>query len=915
MKVLLRKNSTADYAEVKLDDQQDVQLNFTHDNLENPTAYVSECSYSLKLPRCAENDKFFSEFCQLDSVVLANGYDPTRRMDYMLLDSTGAMISTGSAVINTIDGQNYNLSLLGSQSRIFKWLLNAGYDTAKAAEDDTYYLMTDWLKRRKVMVAGFPRFFTQENGINAALVYASWMIDNPTFSLLTARRFNLRVIYNLNGDAAITETAAFIASIVGFAPTAQGRYKDFESATWLEKGTVAGTPATKPSFLPVLCSARDSEGEPIKKVDVKDGTIDAQMLEYRSYYMQPYIYVAMLWQLFQSEFAYITGGYTLNLDSRWFDVNNSELRRLVYMLPPLTTSIGTRIGSIPAATKQLYNPQTHIYAYNLPQAYDIIDQTDYPVGGTNYGQVDGMNSINITSTQENVELSPTRLNRVRVTTQIQMEINGKPGKKMYFNGFNPLVYTLTLKDENNTELTTNEGLIFLLPTDEAVSYEDQTSFMYTQNILRNRVFLNGDKIFKVAYEPITGSGTFEFVISMEIGIIPPNDMTISAEMVLNFENKCAPFMYFDGGVQHYWYNGQLPIQDITGTVTTDGSIEIAARSNSTVSLERLFYAEPPFNILLKYSKLRHLLWVVDDVSKTVTVIRSQDYYADRYGEGIKDITDYVDAGKQISMSPLSWDSHRVIFNLEEPSVEGLEGYSERYGQTYGSKVVVTQNNLNNGDKSLLKGIVSSVLYGQTVAPCGQLKLINEENTAVHFELRPQPSNIRNGECAEVSGNFYYRHNNAALEPLVTSAWRDAAQITDDNPREVRDGRYCWQGEDVIDGIECSVLPVLNTVSDDGLSVLFAPVREVYTATPDNPTEYLYEYCWKNYIEEVYNAQNKTVELYINISPSMLARLRRNPLVQIENCIYLLTEIKGWGEHSQKCKCKLRQITNINKLTQ
>ena len=33
MKVLLRKNSTADYAEVKLDDRQDVQLNFTHDKL------------------------------------------------------------------------------------------------------------------------------------------------------------------------------------------------------------------------------------------------------------------------------------------------------------------------------------------------------------------------------------------------------------------------------------------------------------------------------------------------------------------------------------------------------------------------------------------------------------------------------------------------------------------------------------------------------------------------------------------------------------------------------------------------------------------------------------------------------------------------------------------------------------------
>jgi len=911
MKVLLRKNSTANYAEVKLDDRQDVQLNFTHDNLENPTVYVSECSYSLKLPRCAENDKFFSQFCQLDSVVLVNGYDPTRRMDYMLLDSTGAIISTGSAVINTIDGQNYNLSLLGSQSRIFKRLLNAGYDTMKAAEDDTYYLMDDRLRYERIYSQGLGRFTPQDNGITDELVYTSWMIDQPIFNIsqITIRHLRLCAAYGLLSDEHVTETMAYMCSIIGLAPTSQGRYKDFESDTWLEKGTINGSPAAKPSFLPVLCSTRNIDGEPINMVEVKDGTIDAQMLEYRSYYMQPYIYISALWQLFAAEFSNITNGYTLSLDTRWFNSENTELIRLVYMLPPLATDIGGHIGSIPEDTGHFP------YLKYMPQMYDIIDQTDYPVGGTVGGQVPGLSTLNLTCTSSDIVIERTHLNKIRVVANVDMQLNGKSGKTMYYNGFNPLLYTITLRDNSNNVLVSEEVLIFMLPSDNAVDFNTLTDFMYVDNIIRNRVHSNGDKLMTVIYDPVVGSSTFHFTIDMEVGITPAEDVTLNVEALLTFENNCAPYMYLEDGVQHYWYNGQLPTQSVGGTLTFGGAIEVAARSNSTISLERLFSAEAPFNVLMKFCKLHHLLWVVDDTAKTVSVVRASDYYADRYAEGISNITDTVDMSKEITMSPLSWESHRIIFNLSDPNVTGVEGYKERYGQGYGSKVVVTKNNLNKNDKELLKDIVSSVMYGQTVAPCGQLRLVTDEKTVQHTELNPQIANVSNGESAAVFGNFYYRHNNTQLEAVVMTGWRVAAYITDDHQMETRDGRYCWHGIDVIEGVQCNVLPVFNTVSDGGLSVLFAPVREQYTQQPDEPSTYLYEHCWKNYIEEVYNAQNKTVELYINISPSMLAILRRNPLVQIENCIYLLTEIKGWGEHSQKCKCKLRQITNINKLTQ
>ena len=184
-----------------------------------------------------------------------------------------------------------------------------------------------------------------------------------------------------------------------------------------------------------------------------------------------------------------------------------------------------------------------------------------------------------------------------------------------------------------------------------------------------------------------------------------------------------------------------------------------------------------------------------------------------------------------------------------------------------------------------------------------------------------PLNIRGGESADVYGNFYYRHGNGLWSDKVLAGWRDAVYITDDLVKEITYNRYCWHGISAIDwfaqygySVMCAERPVFKTMSYNGLSVLFAAVREQYTGAPDEPTEYMYEHCWKDYVEEVYNQQNKTVELYMNISNALLAKLRRNPLVQIGNCIYLLMEIKDWSERSRICKCRLRQIYDLNKLT-
>ena len=924
MKVLLRKNSTADYAEVKLDDRQDVQLNFTHDNLENPTAYVSECSYSLKLPRCAENDKFFSQFCQLDSVVLVNGYDPTRRMDYMLLDSTGAIISTGSAVINTIDGQNYNLSLLGSQSRIFKRLLNAGYDTAKAAEDSDYYLLQDWLKlRRQSFGAAGYRFVEGVNVINALMVYASWMVDSPLFNPFYYRG-SLKTLYGLTGDSNITETNAFIASIVGFAPTAQGKYKDFDSATWMDAGYVNGEAAVQDvTFLPVLKRHRDLMGETTEEFEVDGEPTESQICEFRSYFQQPFIYISALWQMFQQEFEQITGGYSLNLDSRWFTAENQSLRRLIYMLPQ-TYKESTPIGTKTAMQNLSVTKSLPAYSASSKRWQDGV----LFVNG-----LSAAGSATLTSTS--VQLSAGERITFGYKISISLDIlGGSPGSTIYFSNLNALSVRVSLVGSNIGTGNAKKRYMLLMSTDKFNREYFVKSGIWDNDMAGNiSIEMKNDaEICTPAYTPFDGGmqTTIElFVTGDELSAVALEDTSVQLQVSVEFVKTQgqSPFGMTgdDGDLLWQWYNCptspklKYDVTDITYAKSTNG------RSNSQVSLETLFGSLNPFSVLMQFCKEHHLLWQVDDTAKTVKVVRSSDYYADRNAEGIGDITSSIDMSKKAVVSPLSWDSHSVQLNLADMETDYTDGYEKRVGVTYGSKRIITQNNISKAEKKLLctgenDTVKASAMLGMTVAPVSSIMAATGRYFFV--ETPPMPLNIRGEEGANVYGNFYYRHNNSVWDSKILDGWRNVVYITDDLVKEIAYARYCWQGVDAIQwfsqygySVPCAVRPVFNTVSDGGLSVLFAPVREQYTQQPDEPSAYLYEHCWKNYIEEVYNAQNKTIELYINISPSMLTRLRRNPLVQIENCIYLLTEIKGWGEHSQKCKCKLRQITNINKLTQ
>lgn len=879
-RVYLKRYAADPWHEVVTDAKDEVRFTFTFDNLTNPTNYVSETSYSLKLPRCPENNLFFGEFCRLDSVIVAGGYDPTQKMQYLVLDTAGMIVSTGDAVISEINGSEYVLSLVGSQARLFRRLLNAGYDTAKAAEDSEYTLMFDWLTKTKVgsmVFDGLPnRLFNKQ-------VAASWLVDNPVWGWNDLLQADLKTTYGLTDYNDITETMAFIASLVGFAPTAQGRPKGLDTKQWLTE--VDGIIMPQPVF---------GSG-----VEVDEGTIEAQMGEYRSYLQQPFVYVWRLWQIFQQDFAAITGGYSLILDDGWFNASNSALARLVYMLPKVygeTTYDTTKTAEGWTLTR------------DLPNVPDIDTPGGLPT-------VAGLDAVELTGTTAVDGLSASDAGQVTVDGAIDIYFKPyslDPTIDYYFSFWNPIVVEVVVRS-NGADVTTRTFAVVPLPEDGVINGEEIT-LDYLNTLPFYKAMLDGFAaqgmtIATATYTPWDVLHMPHLALSLPMhtnGSLEHASVAVTA----HFGNDYCPFFRTDGAQLNNFYRssgaGQQNITTTIGTVTIKSGLN--KRSGQVLSFERLFANVKPFEVLLQYAKQRHLLWVVDDLAQTVRVVEASVYMAEA-GNDVTDITSSLDVSQSFKVSPLSWNTREVAFNTGSLKGDGIDGYKDRYGVEYGSKVLVTRNNLNKERKDLFKeAVTASAMMSETYAD--PMTIILTPDKVGYVEGFAMPLNVASGESADNYGNFYYRRDNGTWADTFRGA---VVAITDDAEREVGDDVYMWHDLVIGDEFSIAARPVLRTMSADGLSVLFAPVREQYTSTPDQPTAYLYEHVWQHYVEEVYNAQNKTLEAYLHLPRNVFDKVRKNPLVVLDHVLYLLTEIRSWGEHNTVCRCTLRQITNINNL--
>lgn len=909
MRLLLYIDNKWTEPEMSADANNGISMTYTYDSLINPADYVSEYSLTFKLPKTEHNNRLFDEFRYLDSTI--GHFKPQALMNYQLTSDENDIISRGTCYLNTIDDNYYNLNLSGSLSYVFKRMLNCGWDTKKASEDSSYTLLPEYLKWSGLG-------YTNKVLLNKELVKTSWDTDNITYDWDALK--NQMVLRPFMGRG-MTKNQ-FVSNCIGFAPSFQGKYKDFSSDKWVRK----------PSnwYYPVVRDVLDCyESKSIPD----EGIIDRQICEYRSYYQTPYIYMSRLWQWVESEFKNITG-YDLFLDDKWFNINNPYYRELVYTLPCMYNSDDA---------KQYDNHNTDIepISKNMP-LYTAVDG-DY--------KSSALSNIKLTHYSETINNSdPTRNVEYKYQFNLKYKRNSSGslfwssvmGVDYYlmYNLNNPLIVTMKLTN-GTTDYATKTYLILpcsnLQHNGEYVyKPNEQVVGLYSQIV---------DEVIEYYYKPKRFT---EFTDEVDFGSCQlnlkysgiVNNAYVKTEIA--YGNTYSPFRYYKPWYTTYNVYPTCPTGSQMYTTNTfkmevDGVYQLIVRenkrSNLEVTLEKLFKGTSPFEVLLKYTKMLNLIWLCDDYNRKVTVMsRYQHFYkcieedmgaktpsmGDADYKGFLDLTDLVDMSKGMEVQSPSWENHTVEFNYDDCSADYYSQYKDKYGKSYGGKTIVTENEKNTETKNLF----ATSDYDKINPSCTNSEwlitinnMLNDNNYKV--ESKPLISN----STGEVWNNFYFRNTNGDWNDGINDGWRkdeggSFVRISDDTQTEVFSDIYCWQTSESGNTVKTYVRPRLNTATtNDSHSVWFAVPREIYHQYPYNDGMVcVYDHCWKDFIEDVYNVNNKKVVCYIQLDAKSYRRLKINPLVQIKNCIYLMTKIEGWSEETEKCKCTLVQISDIFKLS-
>ena len=866
--------------EVELNGDVSIPLNKTYENLSSPSNIIVDYSKSINIPMSKRNNEILGSAYRLDRRIVAGsnniGYylDPSKKIPMKLLYNQEIILDGYAKFLsasNSTGSKYYTISLFGVLGDIFQKLLSVVASSDQLQEGQSYdYVLADPTTGIK---------------LNKEYILASWEDDQNAIG-----KDNVR-----NTD------------VIGFAPAHRGLYQEFESGKIQTSSTEIKDVTT---YLEEIWS--DSIGEEAAK-NLKVGEIingglpDYQMREYRSYELKPYIYINQLFEMFKDNCRWLTG-YEMEFDNTWFNINNPYWSRLVYMLDFLENK-GTDPSILKKFTSQTtFNPTTTI---TNNSAYQVNYSFEEFVPQTNLDTENGV-SINPFEIQiegnyykENTSGSLTSFG-LAATTNVLIDV------------------TLTSGGDSSTKKYWSNSAWGSLMPPEGYTTDDYMPITTAQkpNILDPSTF--GGPNFKTIYK-IT---------------IPQQDLTteIVNGVTINIDVRLQHSGYgYDGSSTGVWayvvwesggnifngnfvWNQEYLVQSPPG----DGNFPVTIaridyksswRTSTRVQFRDIYFSDnPPFNILLQYTKMFGLIWDVDYSAKKLYIKTKQTYFKDYT---IEDWSKKLDRSKDFVIEPISFTTKYANFNYEETDGYRYKGYKDKYNIEYGGKVLKTPYDFDVESTDLFENISPSSASSKTYIPFQSLKT---RNFVEELDDKVLIDSENNDETSPIAiENWYLRGLNRTL-PYSNI-------ITDDTGLMVSSDEYCYIERDFAINnnlcIETTTFPTFN-IALSGEGILFNDEGTVFGCLFNQPKEdytydklptkakgnYIYDLFWNRYMDERFNIQNKKVTAHFLLTPTDFQNFSFKKFVTIDNQVFMVNKIFDYDMNNKtSVKCELVQITD------
>lgn len=348
------------------------------------------------------------------------------------------------------------------------------------------------------------------------------------------------------------------------------------------------------------------------------------------------------------------------------------------------------------------------------------------------------------------------------------------------------------------------------------------------------------------------------------------------------------------------YDGAIP-ENHVGNIRSGDTVTYSMMMKKGIS---------QLNFLTSYMKMLGLILVADHNNKKVSLMTRKTYFSEfskiNYDEKL-------DTSKAITVNPLTFNDKYLVFKYEDAGSRYEELYEEIRSRSYGQTHVDTGYDFDDSEIEMIPGNV----FQNTVFSTEYSRYFEGRNGIDAFaDNKALPALFQTSNDNEIVYNdssmhlVFRRGLNLTPNPFPI-------RLTDDVVDMLEAGLFMWNLSDQ-NAVYSNFYPnVFKLGAFDGemFSLDFGRPQDFYYRLigeyPDAAT--IYSKCWKEFIEEIYNVNNKILTCYLNLDISDMNRFMHNRFVIIRDSLFFVNKVIDFNiNDNNTTKCELIRVSDISK---
>lgn len=843
--------------EIELSEQSIIAITRQFEEITNPTIICNDWSKTIEIPFTTKNNRVFGLLYNPDRITQESDtnqfglyFDPYRKIEFRL-EYQDSVIMTGYAK-NIYSTQTngvgyYSITLNGELGKVFQEMKRI---TFEPAEEESKYILDS-----------APYYREQ---IDASLIYDCWQYTGNNSTALKKK----------------SDTGYSKNDIVGFTPNLAYN-EDFEYNTYQISEYQSKT------LTEVLEGKNFAANTGISPDTATGGKISPRGIgEFRSYLQTPYIYFNQFFQIFLNKSKELTG-YEFNLSADWFKYDNPYWSKLVMGMKPFDVNKVEKkdvkfITVSNSSSEKLYKVtrQGESDFYYTPEMN--TKQSIY----LNYGDSDYSSGMNV-----HQKAFQTLYMDVPVSFDIYIKeditiLDLWVSREFYFG--------VDVREKGKSDVISSDKLIVF----------STQSTSHTENAYNN-VKWQTEGIY-VADKGI--KNTYNFTAHIQV---PPVDYDRDINLSVFMQASAT-------GAELYGYMFMKPNKnllyptEVTGAFSISENIQLwvsdVIRSNSYFTINDLWDNNyNPFDIFLNYCKLYRLLFDIDYINKSISILPAATYFS-QYA--IKDWTNKLDMSNTFELKPISFENKYVMFNYSDNDVKLGKDYKEYFGVNYGDIKLITDYNFNTDTQTLMEGVQPTIVYTPNVL--SWTTLYDKKSIAYTFGKEMYLDNLdKDKNVVNTFGQFFFVQN----APWDKSGDLRNVIISDDTNLQVVSQTYFY-AQDAGTTLKPTQYKQPTLFYGDKCCLVNIPSKNyTYDKSYMAGKKSIYDLIWLNYIKERYDKNNKIITCYLNLTQYDFANFKFSDFIKINNQIYIVNKIYDYNPAiTFTTKCELITIQDLDGYT-